>query len=127
MAFCPTGKEANPLPVMDDKDVIEVFAMKKPVWSFEFGPTLGYLVYNILTNYYLSKLLLMFYFFFIKHVMHDALGFRNKRTGLNYTMEWYELDQLLNCTFPHLLNDSTLKWCNQGRQAKRKYSFIFFI
>ena len=46
--------------------------------------------------------------------MHDGLGFRNTRTGLNYTMEWYELDQLFNCTFPHLLEDQSLKWCNQG-------------
>ena len=55
---------------------------------------------------------------------HDAVGFKNTRTGLNYTMEWYlapprpnailqcmqslilrryELDQLMNCTFPHLV------------------------
>lgn len=46
--------------------------------------------------------------------MHDGLGFRNTRTGLNYTMEWYELDQLFNCTFPHVLGNNSLKWCNQG-------------
>ena len=46
--------------------------------------------------------------------MHDALGFRSTKTGLNYTMEWYELDQLFNCTFPHELDDQSLKWCNQG-------------
>ena len=46
--------------------------------------------------------------------MHDALGFKSTKTGLNYTMEWYELDQLFNCTFPHELEDGTLKWCNQG-------------
>lgn len=45
--------------------------------------------------------------------MHDGLGFRNTRTGLNYTMEWYELDQLFNCTFPHVVNESLI-WCNQG-------------
>ena len=54
---------------------------------------------------------------------HDAVGFKNTRTGLNYTMEWrvtlpppplsncntlhrYELDQLMNCTFPHLVPGS---------------------
>ena len=47
--------------------------------------------------------------------MHDGLGFRNKRTMLNYTMEWYELDQLFNCTFPHVLKNETFIWCNQGR------------
>ena len=46
--------------------------------------------------------------------MHDALGFRNTKTGLNYTMEWYELDQLFNCTFPHEIDNGALKWCNQG-------------
>jgi len=49
--------------------------------------------------------------------MHDALGFRSTKTGLNYTMEWYELDQLFNCTFPHELDDQSLKWCNQGTNS----------
>ena len=88
MPFCPTG---SPFPEIDDSDTVEVFALKKPVWSFQYGPLLGFF-----------------------DVMHDALGFRSKSTGLNYTMEWYELDQLFNCTFPHLLNDGSLKWCNQG-------------
>lgn len=76
---------------MMDTDEIEIFAMKKPVWSFKYGPLMGYF-----------------------HVMHDGLGFRNKRTMLNYTMEWYELDQLFNCTFPHVLKNETFVWCNQG-------------
>lgn len=50
----------------------------------------------------------------LKGIWHDGLGFRNTRTGLNYTMEWYELDQLFNCTFPHLINNNSLTWCNQG-------------
>ena len=54
--------------------------------------------------------------------MHDALGFRSTKTGLNYTMEWYELDQLFNCTFPHELENGTLKWCNQGN----KFDFVLF-
>jgi hypothetical protein len=29
---------------MNEDDVIEVFAMKKPVWSFKFGPLLKYFV-----------------------------------------------------------------------------------
>ncbi|KAK7460729.1 hypothetical protein BaRGS_00038844 [Batillaria attramentaria] len=29
-------------------------------------------------------------------------------------MEWYELDQLFNCTFPHELKSGELIWCNQG-------------
>lgn len=37
---------------------------------------------------------------------------------MNYTMEWYELDQLLNCTFPHVVPDANGQldtlWCNQG-------------
>jgi ceroid-lipofuscinosis neuronal protein 5 len=90
-AFCPTGKTVDPMPHINDTDTVEVFALKKPVWSFKYGPLLGYF-----------------------KIMHDALGFRNKRTGLNYTMEWYELDQLFNCTFPHLQEQKTIKWCNQG-------------
>ena len=37
-------------------------------------------------------------------------------------MEWYELDQLFNCTFPHVVNNDSLVWCNQG--SKRfKYTY----
>lgn len=48
-------------------------------------------------------------------IMHDAIGFRNAMTGKNYTMEWYELFQLGNCTFPHLRPEMDAPfWCNQG-------------
>lgn len=46
--------------------------------------------------------------------MHDALGFRVVSTGQNYTMEWYELFQLMNCTFAHVRENQTIQWCNQG-------------
>lgn len=47
--------------------------------------------------------------------MHDAIGFSSEETGQNYTMEWYELFQLGNCTFPHLRPGvSAPFWCNQG-------------
>ncbi|EPY82787.1 hypothetical protein CB1_000626008 [Camelus ferus] len=47
--------------------------------------------------------------------MHDAVGFRSTSTGKNYTMEWYELFQLGNCTFPHLRPEMNAPfWCNQG-------------
>ena len=36
-------------------------------------------------------------------------------TGLNYTTEWYELFELFNCTFAHIVaNRSDPLWCNQG-------------
>lgn len=47
--------------------------------------------------------------------MHDAIGFKSTLTGKNYTMEWYELFQLGNCTFPHLRPEMNAPfWCNQG-------------
>lgn len=47
--------------------------------------------------------------------MHDAIGFSSSETGANYTMEWYELFQLGNCTFPHLRPEMYAPfWCNQG-------------
>lgn len=47
--------------------------------------------------------------------MHDAIGFSSSEMGVNYTMEWYELFQLGNCTFPHLRPDVYAPfWCNQG-------------
>lgn len=50
-----------------------------------------------------------------QHIMHDAIGFSSSETGANYTMEWYELFQLGNCTFPHLRPEVYAPfWCNQG-------------
>lgn len=46
--------------------------------------------------------------------MHDAIGFYHVQSGTNMTMEWYELFQLFNCTFPHEPEKNDLLWCNQG-------------
>ena len=36
--FCPTGKPQDAMIyATDDTDVIEIFALKKPVWSFKYG------------------------------------------------------------------------------------------
>ncbi|XP_033743030.1 ceroid-lipofuscinosis neuronal protein 5 homolog [Pecten maximus] len=88
--FCPTGEMDNSMPLFNPIDQVEIYALKKPVWQFKFGDIMGKF-----------------------HIIHDALGIKNLKTGQNYTMEWYELFQLFNCTFPHLRND-TLMWCNQG-------------
>ncbi|CAO2591783.1 Ceroid-lipofuscinosis neuronal protein 5 homolog, partial [Lemmus lemmus] len=87
--FCPTG---SPIPLMKDNDIIEVLRLQTPVWEFKYGDLLGHF-----------------------KIMHDAIGFRNAVTGKNYTMEWYELFQLGNCTFPHLRPEMDAPfWCNQG-------------
>jgi len=55
------------------------------------------------------------YMTFTQKIMHDAIGFRSTLTEKNYTMEWYELFQLGNCTFPHLRPEMNAPfWCNQG-------------
>ncbi|KAI3389640.1 hypothetical protein SNEBB_001354 [Seison nebaliae] len=87
--FCPD--RAQYLPIASNEDEIDIFALKKPVWQFKFGDLLGKL-----------------------NIIHDAIGFYNRRTKLNYTMEWYELDQIFNCTFAHTREDSNITWCNQG-------------
>ncbi|XP_078077721.1 bis(monoacylglycero)phosphate synthase CLN5 [Mustelus asterias] len=90
--FCPTGSPDGEIPQMNDQDIIEVYRLQTPVWEFKYGDLLGHF-----------------------HIMHDAIGFRNIRTGKNYTMEWYELFQLGNCTFPHLRPGIEAPfWCNQG-------------
>lgn len=74
--------------------------MKAPIWEFQYGDMMAKINASGPTSP-LSfhsptlappSLTLQGY--------HDAVGFKNTRTGLNYTMEWYELDQLMNCTFP---------------------------
>jgi len=38
ITFCPSGKAENAMIyAQDDNDTIEIFALKKPVWSFKFG------------------------------------------------------------------------------------------
>ena len=88
--FCPDAVQS--VPTFADADTIEVFAMKKPVWQFITGNILGKL-----------------------GIWHDAIGIRSKSTGLNFTVEWYELFELMNCTFPHIIENRTSPlWCNQG-------------
>lgn len=68
-------------------------------------------------NYYnyITHLALEVSVFGLQHIMHDAVGFSSSEMGVNYTMEWYELFQLGNCTFPHLRPDVYAPfWCNQG-------------
>ncbi|ROL54931.1 Ceroid-lipofuscinosis neuronal protein 5 [Anabarilius grahami] len=90
--FCPTGDPYGRIPVMEYYDIISVFRLQTPVWEFKYGDILGKF-----------------------HVMHDAIGFGSTKTGRNFTMEWYELFQLGNCTFPHEREDvSAPFWCNQG-------------
>ncbi|KAG7501768.1 ceroid-lipofuscinosis neuronal protein 5 [Solea senegalensis] len=90
--FCPTGDQDGRIPYMRDTDVISVYRLQTPVWEFKFGDLLGKF-----------------------HIMHDAIGFSSSETGANYTMEWYELFQLGNCTFPHLRPELYAPfWCNQG-------------
>lgn len=36
---------------------------------------------------------------FTQNIFHDAIGFKNTRTGLEYTMEWYELGKLVSIYF----------------------------
>ncbi|XP_062514300.1 ceroid-lipofuscinosis neuronal protein 5-like [Corticium candelabrum] len=77
---------------MHDDDVIDIYSLQAPVWEFVTGDLMAHF-----------------------NIYHDALGFRSRKTGLNYTLEWYELFELFNCTFPHILeNDSYPLWCNQG-------------
>ncbi|XP_018955696.1 ceroid-lipofuscinosis neuronal protein 5 [Cyprinus carpio] len=90
--FCPSGDPDGRIPVMSDSDNISVFRLQTPVWEFRYGDMLGKF-----------------------HIMHDAIGFGSARTGRNFTMEWYELFQLGNCTFPHeRAGVSAPFWCNQG-------------
>jgi len=89
--FCPTGLPSNTMPSVKDTDQLIVYAMKAPIWEFKFGDLLAK-----------------------ANLMHDAIGFHHVQSGLNLTMEWYELFQLFNCTFPHLPQPENITWCNQG-------------
>ncbi|XP_030198787.1 ceroid-lipofuscinosis neuronal protein 5 [Gadus morhua] len=90
--FCPNGDRDGRIPYMRDTDSISVYRLQAPVWEFKYGDLMGKF-----------------------HIMHDAIGFSSAETESNYTMEWYELFQLGNCTFPHLrANASAPFWCNQG-------------
>jgi len=92
LPFCPTGDPQGGMPTFDANDTIEIFSMQTPVWEARLGELLKFF-----------------------NIMHDAIGFRSVNTGVNYTIEWYELFQLFNSTFPHVVDNYTdLLWCNQG-------------
>jgi ceroid-lipofuscinosis neuronal protein 5 len=44
ITFCPTGKTQDAMIYADDNDTIEIFALKKPVWSFKFGDLMAQFV-----------------------------------------------------------------------------------
>ena len=46
--FCPTGEVPNTMPKFYPDDVVEVYALKAPVFEFEFGDLLGKFVSNSL-------------------------------------------------------------------------------
>ena len=50
MPFCADGKTKDPMPLQEPNDLIEIFALKKPVWQFEYGPLLEYFVSNIFAS-----------------------------------------------------------------------------
>ena len=39
--FCPNGSADGSTPVLGEDDVIDVLALKAPVWDFKFGDLLG--------------------------------------------------------------------------------------
>jgi ceroid-lipofuscinosis neuronal protein 5 len=41
ITFCPNGKAEDAMIYAQDTDTIEIFALKKPVWSFKFGDLLA--------------------------------------------------------------------------------------
>ena len=60
ITFCPTGKaEDAMIYAQDDADVIEIFALKKPVWSFKFGDLMAKFVSSI----FFHQIKILTYFF----------------------------------------------------------------
>ena len=51
ITFCPNGKATDAMIyAQDETDTIEVFALKKPVWSFKFGDLMAKLVSSIVID-----------------------------------------------------------------------------
>ncbi len=52
ITFCPNGKaEDAMIYAQDETDTIEVFALKKPVWSFKFGDLMAKFVSFVFLNF----------------------------------------------------------------------------
>jgi len=52
ITFCPSGKaEDAMIYAQDETDTIEVFALKKPVWSFKFGDLMAKFVSFVFLNF----------------------------------------------------------------------------
>lgn len=57
--FCPNGKTVDAMIyAQDDNDTIEIFALKKPVWSFKFGDLMAKFVrFSIESFFFYIKLI----------------------------------------------------------------------
>ncbi len=63
--------------------MLQVWSMKAPIWEFQYGDEMA----KINASSARSHLYLRFFIISLQG-FHDAVGFKNVRTGLNYTMEW---------------------------------------
>jgi len=53
--FCPNGKTVDSMIyAQNENDTIEIFALKKPVWSFKFGDLMAKFV-RIILSFFLSN------------------------------------------------------------------------
>ncbi|XP_071087686.1 bis(monoacylglycero)phosphate synthase CLN5-like [Haliotis cracherodii] len=82
--FCVNGIS---MPTFSDDDRVELFHMYA----------------DLTPNMYLPD--------FPKHV---AIGFWNVNTNTNYTIDWYGVYLISQCSLASVLTDDSLLWCNQG-------------
>nr|KAG5685848.1 hypothetical protein BaRGS_014308 [Batillaria attramentaria] len=87
------------MPKFNATDTLYVYSLKAPILELQLGDRLAKYVRP---------------FPFSQNVLHDAIGFHHVQSGLNFTLEWHAIGQLLNGTFPHELDNQSLVWCNQG-------------
>eukprot|EP01027_Heterolobosea_sp_BB2_P011072 GEZU01016151.1.p1 GENE.GEZU01016151.1~~GEZU01016151.1.p1 ORF type:complete len:310 (-),score=91.26 GEZU01016151.1:172-1101(-) len=85
--FCLGGES---LSHVDPGDVLDVYYMEAPVFAAKVGPILGYF-----------------------NLYHTAIGFVNRNTGANWTVEYDAIFEVGNATLPFVVGDDVV-WCNQG-------------
>eukprot|EP00761_Pharyngomonas_kirbyi_P005272 gb/GECH01005277.1/.p1 GENE.gb/GECH01005277.1/~~gb/GECH01005277.1/.p1 ORF type:complete len:312 (+),score=74.69 gb/GECH01005277.1/:1-936(+) len=99
--FCkakyPFCKGGAPIHKVNEDDVLDVTYLEAPVFEELVGPITG-----------LFKML------------HTGIGFHDRNTGEEFTLEYDAKFEVANATFPFVIGKK-LKWCNAGAYCSYRY------
>jgi len=100
--FCEGGLLAANYPVLSSNDLLDVWYLEAPVFEGNYGPLFGYV-----------------------GGFHVAIGFRDRNSGINYTIDYQAYAEVVNATIPWIVQlpngTQELYWNNRGAICVRPF------